>query len=171
MQSEVAINWRQQAISYSGSVSTEITFELLKYTLTALIAGESLVISTETVADNHEILGRDCCVSKYSVFHIAWWKIGLHSGIWVTHKFNFLVVKKQFQKKKKMGGGGQQSSKIWDNCYSLKLWEYNWTFNWRVVAMVPFMSRKNPILWLRVERSFCQWVEGKEWCGNCSIAI
>lgn len=56
------------AISYSGSVSSEITFELLKYTLTALIAGESLVISTETAADNHEILGRDAVYQNSQYF-------------------------------------------------------------------------------------------------------
>lgn len=59
---------RQQAISYSDTVSSEITFELLKYTMTALIAGESLVISTEIAADNHEILGREAVYQNIQYF-------------------------------------------------------------------------------------------------------
>lgn len=59
---------RQQAISYSGTVSSKITFELLKYTWTALIARKSLVISTETVVDNHEILGRDAVYQNIQYF-------------------------------------------------------------------------------------------------------
>lgn len=59
---------RRQAISYNGTVSSEITFELLKYALTALIAGESLVISTEIAADSHEILGREAVYQNIQYF-------------------------------------------------------------------------------------------------------
>ncbi len=110
---------RQQAISYSGTVSSEITFELLKYTLTALIAGESLVISTETAADNHEILVGKLCIKIFSISELD----GNWTAHWdtVTNKLHFLVVKKQLKKKEKKKKKGNSHQKLQDNCYSLKL--------------------------------------------------
>lgn len=59
---------RRQAISYSATVSSEITFELLKCALTELIAGESLVISTKIAADNHEMLGGEAVYRNIQFF-------------------------------------------------------------------------------------------------------
>lgn len=58
-----------------------------------------LLSTGEIVNDNHEILDEEAVHLNIQYF-IAWWEIGPYSGMWVTHKFNFLVVKKQLQKKR-----------------------------------------------------------------------